>query len=209
MLAVTTQAKVFPFGKGKLHVTIVARNAVRVQYAETETQSDLPDWLYVKHGEVDSKDVKVEVDSRRQVLTVKEQYDFILLDCPPSLGLITLNAITASTDVIVPLIAEVLPFKGLKMINNFVNLIHTRLNKAAHVTGILITRWESTNLSKSIEQELRKAVGDLVFQTKIRKNVSVAEAPFEYHNIVEYAPKSNGAVDYQSFVTELVKKLGV
>ena len=73
MLAVTTQAKVFPFGKGKLHVTIVARNAVRVQYAETETQSDLPDWLYVKHGEVDSKDVKVEVDSRRQVLTVKDR----------------------------------------------------------------------------------------------------------------------------------------
>lgn len=152
--------------------------------------------------------------SREKILSglledVKEQYDFILLDCPPSLGLITLNAITASTDVIVPLIAEVLPFKGLKMINNFVNLVHTRLNKAVHVTGILITRWESTNLSKSIEQELRKAVGDLVFQTKIRKNVSVAEAPFEYHNIVEYAPKSNGALDYKSFVTELVKKLGV
>ena len=73
MLAVTMQAKVFPFGKGKLHVTTVARNAVRVQYAETETQSDLPDWLYVKHGEVDSKDVKVEVDSRRQVLTVKDR----------------------------------------------------------------------------------------------------------------------------------------
>ena len=134
--------------------------------------------------------------SREKILSglledVKELYDYILLDCPPSLGLITLNAITASTDVIVPLIAEVLPFKGLKMINNFVNLIHTRLNKSAHVTGILITRWEST----------------LVFQTKIRKNVSVAEAPFEHHNIVEYAPKSNGAADYQSFVTELVKKL--
>ena len=135
--------------------------------------------------------------SREKILSglledVKELYDYILL---------------ASTDVIVPLVAEVLPFKGLKMINNFVNLVHTRLNKAAHVTGILITRWESTNLSKSIEQELRKAVGELVFQTKIRKNVSVAEAPFEHHNIVEYAPKSNGAADYQSFVTELVKKL--
>ena len=130
--------------------------------------------------------------SREKILSglledVKELYDYILLDCPPSLGLITLNAITASTDVIVPLVAEVLPFKGLKMINNFVNLVHTRL----------------------IEQELRKAVGDLVFQTKIRKNVSVAEAPFEHHNIVEYAPKSNGAADYLCFATELLKKIGV
>ena len=73
VLTMTAQAKVFPFGKGKLTVTTVAKNAVRVQYAEAETQSDLPDWIYVKHGEVASNDVKVEVDSRRQVLTVKDR----------------------------------------------------------------------------------------------------------------------------------------
>ena len=139
----------------------------------------------------------------------KDDYDFILIDCPPSLGLATLNAITASTDVIVPLIAEVLPFKGLKMINNFVNLIHTRLNKAAHIEGILITRWEGTNLSKTIEADLRKALNGTVFQTKIRKNVSVAEAPFERMNIVEYAPKSNGTIDYRTFTDELLEKLNI
>ena len=73
MLSVTMQAEVFPFGKGKLTVTTVARNAVRVQYAEGEVKNDLPDWLYVKHGAVKSKDVKVDVDSRRQVLTVKNR----------------------------------------------------------------------------------------------------------------------------------------
>ena len=73
MLAMTMQAKVFPFGKGKLSVTTVARNAIRVQYSESETQSDLPDWIYVKHGEVASNDVKAEVDGRRQVLTVKDR----------------------------------------------------------------------------------------------------------------------------------------
>ncbi len=140
---------------------------------------------------------------------IKYNYDFILLDCPPSLGLITLNAITACTDVIVPLIAEVLPFNGLKMINNFVKLIHNRLNNAAHISGILITRWESTNLSKTIESDLRKTVGNLVFATKIRKNVSVAEAPLEHRNIVEYAPKSNGAADYRAFTEELLVKLGL
>ena len=73
MLSVTMQAEVFPFGKGKLTLTTVARNAVRVQYAEGEVKNDLPDWLYVKHGAVKSKDVKVDVDSRRQVLTVKNR----------------------------------------------------------------------------------------------------------------------------------------
>ena len=73
MLSVTMQAEVFPFGKGKLTVTTVARNAVRIQYAEGEVKNDLPDWLYVKHGAVKSKDVKVDVDSRRQVLTVKNR----------------------------------------------------------------------------------------------------------------------------------------
>lgn len=137
----------------------------------------------------------------------RSSYDFILLDCPPSLSLVTLNAITASTDVIVPLIAEVLPFNGLKMIKNFVDLIHTRLNKEAHITGILITRWEPTNLSKTIESELRKALGTVVFKTKIRKNVSVAEAPVGKTNIIEHAPKSNGAVDYLSFTEELINKI--
>ena len=152
------------------------------------------------------------VISREKILSqliedIKEKYDFIFLDCPPSLGLVTLNAMTASTDIIVPLIAEVLPFNGLKMINKFVNLVHNRLNQDAHITGILLTRWESTKLSKTTEEDLRKVVGDMVFQTKIRKNVSIAEAPIEKINIVEYAPKSHGAADYNSFTDELLKRL--
>ena len=152
--------------------------------------------------------------SREQILSglLEESaigYDLILIDCPPSLGVLTLNAITASTDVVVPLVAEVLPFNGLKMISNFVITINARLNKSVHITGVLITRWESTNLSKSIEQSMRDRLGDIVFQTKIRKNVSVAEAPFEAKNIVEYAPKSNGAIDYKSFTEELLAKLNI
>ena len=137
------------------------------------------------------------------------KYDFILIDCPPSLGVITLNAITACTDIVIPIVAEVLPFKGLKMINSFISQIHSLLNPAAHVTGILITRWESTKLSRSVEELLRGQLGELVFGTKIRKNVSVAEAPLENQNIVEYAPKSNGAADYMSFTKELLHRLSV
>lgn len=134
---------------------------------------------------------------------VKDNYDYILIDCPPSLGLLTLNAFTASNQIIIPLVAEVLPFKGLTMINNFIDMVRKRLNPQAHVTGILITRWENTNLSKQIEQGMRAQLGELVFKTKIRKNVTIAEAPLESKNIVEYAPKSNGAKDYKAFTEEL------
>ena len=134
-------------------------------------------------------------------------YDFVLFDCPPSLGLMTLNAFTAATDIIIPLVSEVLPFKGLTMINDFIKMVHTRLNPAAHVTGILITRWESSKLSKGIEENLRQALGDIVFQTKIRKNIRLAEAPLENANSVDYGPSSNGAMDYQAFADEFMSRI--
>ena len=133
---------------------------------------------------------------------VEGTYDFVLFDCPPSLGLMTLNA-----DIIIPLVSEVLPFKGLTMINDFIKMVHTRLNPAAHVTGILITRWESSKLSKGIEENLRQALGDIVFQTKIRKNIRLAEAPLENANIVDYDPRSNGAMDYQAFADEFMRRI--
>ena len=136
-----------------------------------------------------------------------ETYDFILFDCPPSLGLMTLNAFTASTDILIPLVAEVLPFKGLTMINDFIKMVHARLNPQAHVSGILITRWEASNLSKGIENNLRQALGDIVFRTKIRKNVRLAEAPLENANIVDYDPRSNGAKDYMSFAEEFLERM--
>lgn len=138
---------------------------------------------------------------------VPNRYDYVLLDCPPSLGLLTLNAFTASTDIIIPLVSEVLPFKGLTMINNFISMIQRKLNPQAHITGILITRWENSNLSKSIEAKLRAAVGDLVFRTRIRKNIRLAEAPLESRNIMEYDKTCNGAKDYQRFAEEFLGRM--
>lgn len=143
----------------------------------------------------------------RALSPIKENYDFILMDCPPSLGVLTLNACTFATDIIIPLIAEVLPFKGLAMINEFISNVREFLNPEVHVSGVLITRWEKTKLTSGIEQELRSSWGDLVFKTKIRKNVTIAEAPLESSNIIEYAPKSNGAADYLSFTEELLNRL--
>lgn len=142
---------------------------------------------------------------KKLITPVLGQYDFIFIDCPPSLGLLPLNAFTACTDVIVPIVAEYLPFKGLVMIEQFISAVQEDLNKNAHVTGILITRWEATNLSKQIEEGLRSKLGNKVFNTKIRKNVTLAEAPLSSINIVKYAPKSNGAKDYIDFTKEFLK----
>lgn len=138
---------------------------------------------------------------------VETRYDYVLLDCPPSLGLITLNAFAASTDIIVPLVPEVLPFNGLAMIIRFVSMVARKLNSQAHVSGILITRWESSNLTKGIETRLREATSDLVFQTKIRKNIRLAEAPLESRNIMDYDKNCNGAKDYQQFAEEFIQRI--
>lgn len=151
--------------------------------------------------------------SRERILAellekIKDDYNFILIDCPPLLGLLTLNAFTASNEIIIPLVAEVLPFKGLKMINDFIKQVQHRLNREAHISGILLTRWENTNLTKEIESRLRNQLGNLVFDTKIRKNITIAEAPLESKNIVEFNPRCNGSQDYQAFTEELLNRLG-
>ena len=137
----------------------------------------------------------------------KDKYDYIIMDCPPSLGLMTFNAITASDYVIIPLVAEILPFNGLKMISDFIGQLKKYLNPKIEILGILITRWESTNLSKGIEERLRNNLGEKIFTTKIRKNVTIAQAPLEATNIVEYDPKSNGAIDYQAFTDEILERM--
>lgn len=143
----------------------------------------------------------------RLLKQVSSQYDYILIDCPPSLGILTLNAIVASDTVIIPLVAEVLPFQGLTMIKDFIEMIKENINPNVSIGGILLTRWENSNLSKQIEDGLREQREIKVYNTKIRKNIKVAEAPLECINIIEYAPKSNGTLDYKAFTNEFLESL--
>lgn len=140
---------------------------------------------------------------------IKDMFDFIFLDCPPSLGILTLNAFTASTDIIVPMVAEVLPFQGLKMISNFLSTVNKRLNPKVKILGILIARFEEVKLSRMIEEKLRSQLGDMVFTTKIRKNITVAAAPLEHKDIQTFDPKSKGAKDYMAFTKELLTRLNM
>ena len=137
---------------------------------------------------------------------IREGFDYILIDCPPSLGITTLNALIAATDLYVPLTAEAIPVRGLKMLIDAMERVKRRKNPQIELTGIIITRWGARNLNKLIEESLRKNFGEVVFKTKVRENISIAEAPTFYQDIVTYAPSSHGAEDYKALTKEIIKR---
>lgn len=137
---------------------------------------------------------------------VAGQYDYILLDCAPSLGLLTINSFVAASEVIVPLTAEALPSKGLQKLQEFITVVKKRLNPSLRLSGIVITRWTRKKLSQMVEEQLRQYYGDIVFATKIRENVAVAEAPLAATDVTSYSPSSNGAADYKQLTEELLQR---
>lgn len=145
---------------------------------------------------------------RKLLKPVAVQYDYILLDCPPSLGLVTINALVAATELFIPLTAEALPSRGLAKLTNILQMVRDNLNEDIALSGVIITRWESTNLSKMVETQLRETFGNTIFQTKIRKNVAIAEAPLYAKDVVSYAPESNGAKDYIALAEEILAQEG-
>ena len=141
---------------------------------------------------------------RKLLKPAAEQYDYVLLDCPPSLGLVTINALVAARELFIPLTAEALPSRGLAKLTNILQMVRENLNEDITLSGVIITRWESTNLSKMVEAQLRQTFGDTIYKTKIRKNVAIAEAPLYAKDVVSYAPDSNGAKDYTALTEEIL-----
>ena len=133
-------------------------------------------------------------------------YDFILLDCPPSLGLLTINALTASTKVIIPLTPEALPAKGLGTLLDIIERTKETLNPGLSLGGILITRYNRRKINRLVEETLRETFGDSVFKTKIRENVDISESPLQCKDIYSYSPDSIGAKDYESLALAVVAK---
>lgn len=134
-------------------------------------------------------------------------YEYILLDCPPSLGLLTINALTASTKVIIPLTPEALPAKGLGTLLDIIERTQETLNPGLSLGGILITRYNRRKINRLVEETLRETFGDSVFRTKIRENVDISESPLQNKDIYSYSPDSIGAKDYESLAVEIVSKL--
>jgi chromosome partitioning protein len=137
---------------------------------------------------------------------VKDEYDYIIIDCPPSLGLITLNAFTASDSVLIPVQCEYFALEGLGQLLNTVELVRKHLNKNLYIEGALLTMYDiRTNLANQVVREVKKFFQNKVYKTVIPRNVRVSEAPSFGMPISVYDPKSKGARSYEKFTREFLK----
>jgi len=134
-------------------------------------------------------------------------YDFIVLDCPPSLGILFMNALNIADEVIIPLQCEYLALEGLGVMVDIVNQIRDAGNPKLHISGILMTMYNvSTNLSQQVVQEVVTHFGDRVFETLIPRNVRLSEAPSYGKPIIAYDPHCVGSVSYRNFAKEFLKR---
>ncbi len=153
----------------------------------------------------------VSMMSREQRLkekldTIKDEFDFIFIDCPPSLGLITLNAFTASNSVLIPVQCEYYALEGLGQLLNTVNLVKKHLNKELEIEGALLTMYDiRTNLSNQVVKEVTRYFEDKVYKTIIPRNVKLSEAPSYGMPINLYDPRSKGAKYYEKLAKEFLK----
>ena len=129
------------------------------------------------------------------------KFDYILIDCPPSLGLLTLNALTAADYLIIPVQAQFLAMRGMAKITNVIEIVRERLNPNLNIGGIVITQFDN----KSVAELINDSFCDKVFKTIIRDNVTLAEAPIKGKNIFEYNKNCNGAKDYMALAQEVLK----
>ena len=137
---------------------------------------------------------------------IKERFDYIFIDCPPSLGLITLNAFTASDSVLIPVQCEYYALEGLGQLLNTINLVKKHLNKDIQIEGALLTMYDiRTNLSNQVVKEVKRYFNNKVYKTVIPRNVRLSEAPSYGMPITEYDPRSKGAKSYEKFAKEFLK----
>lgn len=143
---------------------------------------------------------------KEKIDEVKEEYHYIIIDCPPSLGLITLNAFTASDSILVPIQCEYYALEGLGQLINTINLVKKHLNKDLTIEGALLTMYDArTKLSNQVVNEVKNFFNDKVYTTVIPRNIRLSEAPSYGLPISEYDSRSKGAKAYEKFVKEFLK----
>lgn len=154
----------------------------------------------------------LEIPDREKVLRtalsgIRGKYDYIVVDCAPSLGLITINALTAADSVIIPVQPEYFPLEGLGKLLNTINIVRTRLNPALTIEGFLFTMYDSRlRLHNQVVEEVKNYYPDMVFKTMVTKNVKLSEAPSYGKPAILYDARSAGADNYLNLAREIIKK---
>jgi chromosome partitioning protein len=144
---------------------------------------------------------------KRALEPVMSKYDFVLIDCPPSLGLLTINALAASTGVLVPIQGEYYALEGLTQLIDTINLVKRHLNPSIGIFGVVLTMYDHrTQLTRQVTEEVHRYFGEKVFNTVIPRNVRLAEAPSHGKTIAEYDPKSKGGKAYADLALEVIKR---
>ncbi len=169
--------------------------------------------LYVIPSSLDLSAAEIELSSepgreyilREFLSNLKDKYDYILIDCPPSLGLLTINALTASNFVIIPMQAEFLPLRGLAKLNEIINKIKTRLNTGLEIGCVFLTQYDSRKiLNRHVAESVSDFFGDKFLVNKISNNIALAEAPSQGKDIFSYNRNCKGAYDYMRLVEEII-----
>jgi chromosome partitioning protein len=167
----------------------------------------LPSNINLVGAEIEMIDLK----NRERVLKnkleeIKNDYEFILIDCPPSLGILTLNALTASNSVIIPVQCEYFALEGLGQLLNTINIVRQHFNKMLIIEGVLLTMYDvRLRLSQQVADEVKKYFGDKVYKTIIHRNVRLSEAPSYGKPIILYDAVSSGAKNYMSLASEILE----
>ena len=138
---------------------------------------------------------------------VKDDYDFVIIDCPPSLSILTINALTTSDGIIIPIQGEYYALEGLTQLIDTINIVKKKLNKNLSILGVVLTMFDRrTQLTRQVQEEVENYFGDKVFNTVIPRNVRLAEAPSHGVAILDYDKASKGAKAYESLASEVIKR---
>lgn len=204
-------------GLGFRDTDVSIYNAIRDDKYKTPLPIiELSEYLHLIPSSLDLLGAELELVSRSKresileklLEGVKENYDYIIIDCPPAMGLLTLNALVPSDSVLVPLEAEFYAYKGIDRLISIIENVQFNFNPELHIAGVFITKCNSQRvLTETIKTSVKKYFGDKLFDTSIRVNVALAEAPATGKDIFNYAPNSNGAVDYSNLVDEILMKV--
>jgi chromosome partitioning protein len=176
-----------------------------IKPSEVENLNIIPSTIQLAGAEIELvPTISREVRLKRALEAVKHHYDFIVIDCPPSLGLLTINALTASDTVLIPVQCEYYALEGLSQLLNTVRLVQKHLNTELMIEGVLLTMLDArTNLGIQVIDEVKKYFQDKVYQTIIPRNIRLSEAPSHGQPIIIYDPRSRGAEVYLELAKEV------
>lgn len=153
-------------------------------------------------------ELNAQFDLKKSITPIMDEYDFILLDCPPSLGLITINAFCFAGLVLIPMEAQLFSMDGLDSMCEVIRQVKSFSNPSLSIIGIFFIRHNKIRiLSKEVETYISNKYSDLLLSSNIRENISLKESPHKYQDVFTYAPSSNGAIDYESLTNEILIRI--